>query len=566
MFDRFQQDFERLNPFSRIIPLNPWHMWDAVAQLTFRSLENTGQLWASYLQLTANHLELLNQTYRKAAGLEAEDIAPGDPRDRRFQDEAWTEFLAYDFLKQAYLINAEWLLGLADGLQGLDAKRAHQVRFYVGQLVDAMSPSNFVLTNPVVIREIMRTGGRNLVEGFLNMLEDLRDGRIKMVDTDAFEVGRDLAITPGKVVYRNELMELIQYTPTTPEVHQMPLLMVPHWINKFYIMDMRPDNSMVKYLVDSGITLFMISWKNPDASMRDLGFEDYMRLGPLAALDVVKDITGESKVNMGGYCIGGTLLSITLAYLRAIGDDSVNAATFIVSLQDFEEVGDLAVFIDEGQLLLLDQQMAQQGYLEGTQMSWAFNLLRSNDLIWNYVVNNYMLGKQPPAFDLLYWNADTTRMPHKMHSYYLKNMYLENNLVKPGALEMLGVPIDLGMIDQDVFAVATVADHIVPWQSAFKIKRHVSGDVRFVLGSSGHVAGGINPPGGKRVRPYWINPSPTIDPDEWFAGAENVEDSWWVEWSRWLDERSGERVAPREPGSGEYPPLDDAPGTYVLEN
>jgi polyhydroxyalkanoate synthase len=387
-----------------------------------------------------------------------------------------------------------------------------------------------------------------------------------MVDTDAFEVGRDLAITPGKVVYRNELMELIQYTPTTPEVHQMPLLMVPHWINKFYIMDMRPDNSMVKYLVDSGITLFMISWKNPDASMRDLGFEDYMRLGPLAALDVVKDITGESKVNMGGYCIGGTLLSITLAYLRAIGDDSVNAATFIVSLQDFEEVGDLAVFIDEGQLLLLDQQMAQQGYLEGTQMSWAFNLLRSNDLIWNYVVNNYMLGKQPPAFDLLYWNADTTRMPHKMHSYYLKNMYLENNLVKPGALEMLGVPIDLGMIDQDVFAVATVADHIVPWQSAFKIKRHVSGDVRFVLGSSGHVAGGINPPGGKRVRPCWINPSPTIDPDEWFAGAENVEDSWWVEWSRWLDERSGERVAPREPGSGEYPPLDDAPGTYVLEN
>jgi polyhydroxyalkanoate synthase len=565
MFDRFQKLNEQMNPFSDLIPLDPWKMWEALAELTISSVANMGELWASYADLTYKHMSLLNQSFRKAMDLEAEDVAPADPRDRRFNDEAWSELLAFDYLKQAYLINAEWLLGLAGGMQGMDPKRAHQVRFYVGQFADAMSPSNFVLTNPVVLREILKTGGHNLVQGFMNLLEDVRDGRIKMVDENAFEVGQNLAVTTGKVVYRNELMELIQYTPTTDEVYRTPLLMVPHWINKYYIMDMRPDNSLVKYLVDNGITLFMISWKNPDASMRDLGLEDYMRLGPLTALDVVEALTGESRVNMGGYCIGGTLLAITLAYLKATGDERVNAATFIVSLQDFEEVGDLEVFIDEGQLFMLDQQMSQQGYLEGTQMSWAFNLLRANDLIWNYVVNNYLLGKQPPAFDLLYWNADSTRMPYKMHSYYLRNMYLENNLVKPGALEMAGVPIDLGLIDQDLFAVATVADHIVPWQSAFKIRRYVSGDVQFVLGSSGHIAGGINPPGGKRVRPHWSNSSTTTDPDEWLAGAQHVEDSWWVAWTQWLDARSGDRVTARVPGSTSYPPLDDAPGKYVLE-
>jgi polyhydroxyalkanoate synthase len=288
-------------------------------------------------------------------------------------------------------------------------------------------------------------------------------------------------------------------------------------------------------------------------------------LGPLTALEVVKAITGETQVNMGGYCIGGTLLALTLAYLKAIGDDAVNSASLMVSLQDFTEVGDLAVFIDEAQLSVLDERMAQQGYLEATQMSWAFNLVRANDLIWHYVVNNYLLGKQPSAFDLLYWNADSTRMPYKMHSYYLRNMYLENNLAKPGALQMLGVPIDLGRIDQDIFDVATVADHIVPWKSAFKVRELVSGDVHFVLGSSGHIAGGINPPGGKRVRPYWYNPSRTTDPDEWFDGAQKIEESWWVEWLNWLGERSGGEVPARTPGSEAYPPLTDAPGSYVLE-
>jgi polyhydroxyalkanoate synthase len=565
MFDPFQQFNELVNPFARLVPLSPWRVWEALTELTRASVSNSGQFWASYVEVAGNHLNLLNQTFQKVLGAEAESVMAGDPGDRRFKDVAWSELLAFDYLKQAYLINAQWLLGLAGGLEGLEPRRKHQVQFYVGQFVDGMSPSNFVLTNPVVIREIMKTGGRNLVDGYMNLLEDLRDGRVKLTDTEAFEVGQDLALTPGKVVFRNELMELIQYAPTTEQVYQTPLVMVPHWINKYYIMDLRPDNSMVRYLVDQGVTLFMISWKNPDAAMRDLGLEDYMRLGPLAALEVVKAITGESRVNVGGYCIGGTLLAVALAYLKARGDESVNAATFIVSLQDFEEVGDLAVFVDEEQLSLLDQQMAGQGYLEATQMAWAFNLLRANDLIWNNVVNNYLLGRQPPAFDLLYWNADSTRMPHKMHSYYLRNMYLKNNLVKPGALEMLGVPIDLGRIDQDVFAVATIADHIVPWQSAFRIRRHVSGDVHFVLGSSGHIAGGINPPGGKRVRPYWTNPSRSTDPDEWLAGAEKIEDSWWVEWARWLDARSGKKVAARTPGSADYPPLAEAPGTYVLE-
>jgi polyhydroxyalkanoate synthase len=565
--DRFERLYDLLNPFSHLIPINPGKVVDSAVRLALASPGNASQFWASNAEMMINHLQLFNQTLLKVLGLEADDVMPGDPRDGRFADEAWDEYLAYNYLKQAYLINAQWLLSLAGGLEGLDRKQKHQVRFYIGQLVDATSPSNFVLTNPVVLREIMRTGGRNLMVGFVNFLKDLRDGGgIKMTDTDAFEVGGNLATTSGKVVFRNELMELIQYAPTTDQVYQTPLLMVPHWINKYYIMDLTPDNSMVRFLVDSGVTLFMISWKNPDASMRDISMEDYMRLGPLAAIDVVKDITGESRVNMGGYCIGGTLLSATLAYLKAIDDHSVNSASFIVSLQDFSEVGDLAVFIDEGQLFLLDQQMAQQGYLEGTQMSTAFNLLRANDLIWQYVVNNYLLGKQPAAFDLLYWNSDSTRMPYKMHSYYLRNMYLENNLVKPGALEMLGVPIDMSLIDQDIFDVATMADHIVPWKSAFKMRQYVSGDVHFVLGESGHVAGGINPPGGKKVRPYWYNPSRTIDPDEWFDGAEKTEDSWWVEWLKWLGERSGEKVAARTPGSGAYPSLADAPGIYVLEN
>ncbi len=565
MSDLYKSFYDLINPFAELIPFNPWKTWDALAQLTLASVDNASQLWASYASLVGNHLNLLTQTYRKAIGMEAEEAVPAAEHDRRFMDGAWDELLTFNYLKQAYLINAQWLLGLADGLEGLDPQRKHQVKFYVGQLVDAMSPSNFALTNPTVIRETMRTGGQNVVNGYLNLLEDVRDGRIKMTDTDAFEVGRNLALTPGKVVYRNELMELIQYEPSTQKVFQMPLLMVPHWINKYYIMDLRPDNSMVKYLVDQGVTLFMISWKNPDASMRDISMEDYMRLGPLAGLEVVKAITGEPQLNMGGYCIGGTLLAVTLAYLKAIGDNSVNAATFIVSLHDFEDVGDLAIFVDEGQLFLLDQQMAQQGYLDATQMSAAFNLLRANDLIWNYVVNNYLLGKQPPAFDLLYWNSDSTRMPHRMHAYYLRNMYLENNLVKPGVLRMLDVPIDLGRIDQDIFDVATMADHIVPWKSAFKLRQYVSGDLHFVLGESGHVAGGINPPDGKRVRPYWYNASRTTDPDEWFAGAERVETSWWLEWIRWLGQRSGKKVAARTPGTDEYPALTDAPGTYVLE-
>jgi polyhydroxyalkanoate synthase len=565
MFEWLQQVHDSINPFSQLVPVNPWKLADALAQLMLASVDNSSQLVANHFELVGNHLNLLNQTFLKALGVAAEDVMPGHPRDRRFKDQAWTELLAFNTLKQAYLINSQWLLGLAGGLEGLGPQRARQVRFYVEQFVNATSPSNFMLTNPVVIRETIQTGGQNLVSGLLNLLEDLREGRIKMVDTDAFEVGRNLALTPGKVVFRNELIELIQYTPTTDQAYQIPLLMVPHWINKYYIMDMRPDNSMVKYLVDQGLTLFMVSWKNPDASMRDLELEDYMRFGPLAALDVVKTITGESKINVGGYCIGGTLLAITLAYLSAIGDTSVNAATFIVSLQDFEEVGDLAVFVDEAQLSILDQQMAQRGYLAGTEMSWAFNLLRSNDLIWNYVVNNYLMGKKPPAFDLLYWNSDSTRMPYRMQSYYLHNMYLENNLVKPGALEMLGVPIDLGQIEQDIFDVATIADHIVPWKSAFKIRKHVSGDVHFVLGSSGHIAGGINPPGAERVRPFWYNPSRTIDADVWFEGAEKVEDSWWVEWIQWLGKRSGVKVPARALGSAECPPLADAPGSYVLE-
>jgi polyhydroxyalkanoate synthase len=391
----------------------------------------------------------------------------------------------------------------------------------------------------------------------------MKAGQIKMTDTDAFQPGRNLATTPGQVVYRNKLIELLQYTPTTEKVYAIPLLFIPPWINKYYILDMQPHNSLIKFLVDNGFTVFVISWKNPDASMEDTSFDDYLTLGPLRALDVIKDITGSQKVNAIGYCIGGTLLSMALPYLKAKGDETVNSATFFVSLQDFSEVGDTSVFIDEPQVTYIEGQMMERGYLDSRSMATMFNMLRANDLIWSNVVNNYLLGKEPAAFDLLYWNADGTRMARAAHSFYLRNTYLENNLIKPNKIVLKGVPIDLGQITQDIYAVGTEQDHIVPWKSAWRISQLTGGKVRFALGGSGHIAGIINPP--SKGRGYWINDKPVKNADEWFAGATSHKGSWWTDWLEWLKPRSGEQVAPPSLGSEKYPPLEPAPGKYVLE-
>ncbi len=396
-------------------------------------------------------------------------------------------------------------------------------------------------------------------------MNDLKEGRLSIVNLTAFAPGRNLALTPGQVVHRNQLMELIQYAPTTEKVHETPLLIVPHWIDKYYILDMQPKNSMVRYLVEQGFTVFIISWKNPDASMAGLTIEDYMDKGPLEASEVVREITGKSSINVMGYCIGGTLLTLTLAWLAARCDRRFRSATFMVSLQDFTKVGDIAVFISEPSVNFIEQQMLERGYLDSREMANMFNLLRANDLIWANVVNNYLMGNKPPAFDLLYWNSDGTRMAGVAHSWYLRNTYLENNLIKPGKIHLKGEAINLGHIKMDTYAVGAEKDHIVPWDAAWRVTQLVAGAVRFVLSSSGHIAGIVNPPGGKGA--YWVTEPGTraADPQQWRQAATRHDGSWWTDWAAWLSERSGRRVDPPRLGSYAHPPLGDAPGSYVLE-
>jgi len=421
------------------------------------------------------------------------------------------------------------------------------------------------MSNPEVLLRAVETGGSSLADGARNLTQDLKQGRLSMADTTAFAPGENLAVTPGNVVHRNRLMELIQYEPQTTTVHQVPLLILPPWINKYYILDLQQKNSLIRYLVAQGFTVFVISWKNPDATMENTTIEDYMDLGPLAASDVIHDITGSDTVNVMGYCIGGTLLALVLAYLAAKQDRRFGSATFIVSLLDFKRVGDTAVFIGEESVDFIEEQMMERGYLGGREMSNMFNLLRSNDLIWANVINNYLLGQKPPAFDLLYWNADSTRMARAAHSWYLRNTYKENNLIQPGRITLKGEKIDLGRIVQPVYAVGAEKDHIVPWDAAWRITQLLGENVRFVLVSSGHIAGIINPPGGKGT--YWTTTSnkETVSAEEWRKAAMRYDGTWWTHWAAWLAEHSGAKRELPFQGGASHPSLQRAPGSYVLE-
>jgi len=512
----------------------------------------------------------MTNTYARMWGRPVEEVLPAD---KRFADDAWRQNPAFDLMKQLYLITGQWMLDTADGLQTVDPALHKRAVFWARQYADAMSPTNFALTNPQVLQETVRTGGTNLVQGMQNLLSDLGQGRISQVPGGSFEVGKDLAVTPGKVVYRNPLIELIQYTPTTEKVRSVPILVVPPWINKYYVMDMRPENSMYKYLVDAGFTLFTISWKNPDESVLHLEWDDYMEMGPLDAMRVVKEITGRSRVSMVGYCLGGIALEVALAYIAGLEEEAVAdmglpevaAATYFAAHQDFTDVGDVDVFLSKPEVQFLEWLMqASGGYLDGRNMAATFNMLRANDLLWHYVIHNYMLGKQPPAFDLLYWNSDGTRVPGKVHSFLLREFFLGNKLKDPGGIQVRDVGIDTRKITVPTYAVVGNTDHIVPWRGAFKIRELLGGPVRFILGESGHIAGIINHPAKKR-RAYWTNDSDTSDPDEWLEGATRHEGSWWLDWIPWLTKRSGRLVNPRKMGSDTYPATIDAPGTYVLE-
>ncbi|MBY0294798.1 MAG: class I poly(R)-hydroxyalkanoic acid synthase [Methylobacterium sp.] len=557
------------NPLREVVPIDWAGIAWALRTVWLRSM-NRSEAAASLFDFGQGVWRSLLTTWDEAGrhwlglfGL-APDPAPAGRSDKRFAAPEWRTNPAYLALKELYLLASDWLLERGD-IDDLDPAERQRLTFHLRQFVDAMSPALVLTANPVALRKALETGGASLVDGARHLAEDIAAGRLSMVDANAFAPGRNLALTPGKVVHRNALMELIQYAPATEQVRQVPLLIIPPWINKYYILDMQPKNSMVRYLVSQGFTVFLISWRNPDASMDGTGIEDYIDLGPLAASEVIREITGSEMVNAMGYCIGGVLLTLTLAVLAAKGDARFRAASFMVSPQDFSRIGDTAVFMDEPTLDLVEQQMMERGYLDSRAMSNMFNLLRSNDLIWSNVVNNYLLGNRPPAFDLLYWNSDSTRMTRAAHSWYLRNTYVENNLIVPGKVSLKGVSIDLGRIRQDTYAVGCEKDHIVPWDSAWRISQLFGGAVRYVLASSGHVAGIINPPGGKGEYRTAPEGSPSATPQDWLKGAERHSGSWWPDWSAWLAARSGPLTAPPSLGSTRHPPLEDAPGSYVLQ-
>lgn len=553
------------NPLREVVPVDWAEIARALRTVWLRSAARP-DAWAQAAELNANlwrsAMEVWNEAGQRWLGM-ATGATPASP-DKRFAAPEWHNNPIYRTLKEMYLLASDWLLKQSEAAD-LDEKERLRLKFHLQQFVDAMSPTLLLIGNPTALHRAMETGGASIADGARNLIRDVQAGRLSMVDASAFAPGRNLALTPGKVVLRNRLIELIQYEPMTGTVHAVPILIMPPWINKFYILDMQPKNSLVRYLVGQGFSVFVVSWKNPDGSMDDIGMEDYMELGPLAASDAIRDITGSPTLNVMGYCIGGTLLAMTLAWLAAKGDERFGAATFIVSLQDFSRVGDTAVFMGEQTIDFIEQQMMERGYLDSREMANMFNLLRSNDLIWANVVNNYLLGQQPPAFDLLYWNSDGTRMARRAHSWYLRNTYVENNLVVPGKVVLKREALDLGRIKQDVYAVGAEKDHIVPWDAAWHITHLTGGKVRFVLASSGHIAGIINPPGGKGA--FWSGAENgrVETAREWRQAAARHDGSWWTDWSTWLAAHAGKKGKPPSLGSAAHPPLADAPGSYVLE-
>jgi polyhydroxyalkanoate synthase len=516
-----------------------------------------------------DYLRLWQNSWLKLLGHPAAPVAQPAKSDSRFRDDEWQSNFVFDYVKQSYLIAARHIHDVVSNVEGIPEESKKKVDFFTRQYIDALAPSNFALTNPQVLRETMRTGGANLVRGLKNLLEDLDEGdgqlRIKMTDMKAFKVGQNVATMPGKVVYQNELMQLLQFAPLTETVYRRPLLIVPPWINKYYILDLREKNSFIRWASQQGHTVFVISWVNPDARLAHKTFEDYMFEGPLAALDAIGEATGEREVNAIGYCLGGTLLGCTLGYMAARGDERIKSATFFVSLLDFSIPGELGVFIDEKQVENLEKRMNERGYLEGSEMATTFNMLRANDLIWSFVINNYLMGKEPFPFDLLYWNSDSTRMPAAMHSFYLRNMYLHNKLREPGGITLGGVPIDLSKVKVPAYFISTVEDHIAPWKSTYLGAKLLSGPVRFVLGGSGHIAGIVNPPAANKYC-YWTNDALPASPEEFQSGAVQHPGSWWNDWQAWIDAQNGpDRVPARIPGEGGLKAIEDAPGSYVAQ-
>jgi len=547
---------------------DPLNLGSAFREVLHYWANDPAKLLDAQFELWKAQANLAMVTWRRFLGEDVDPVIAPDRGDKRFRDPAWAESAVFDFIKQSYLLTANWMQETAAETQGLDANARRKVKFYTKQLADAISPTNFVLTNPEVLRATFNSNGENLVKGLDNLLHDLERGQgqlnISQTDMSKFKIGENIATTPGKVVFRNDLIELLQYIPTTPEVYERPLLIFPPWINKFYILDLKPENSFIKWATDQGYTVFVVSWVNPDPKLARKTFEDYMREGVIAALDAVEAATGVSEINTIGYCIGGTLLTASLAYLAETGDHRIKSATFFAAQADFTEAGDLQVFVDDHQLEALEQQMdAAGGVLEGSKMATTFNMLRANDLIWSFVINNYMLGKDPFPFDLLYWNADTTRMPRATHLFYLREFYRDNAFAE-GKMELGGVKLDPKKIKVPVYIQSSKDDHIAPYVSVYKTTGLLGGKIKFMMAGSGHIAGVINPPAAQKYQ-YWTNDELPEAVEDWIAGATEHPGSWWPDWDKWLAPKSGKKIPHRHPGDGKLKVLGDAPGTYVLE-
>jgi polyhydroxyalkanoate synthase len=546
---------------------DPLHVSEAFLDMTARMMSNPAKVMEAQFTLWQDYMALWQNAAQRWLGQETEPLVQPDRSDHRFRDEMWQENEVFDFIKQSYLLTSRWMLGLAHDLEGDDSPVGRKAEFYTRQFVDALAPTNFVMTNPQVLKTAIETNGESLLHGLEHMLADLERGkgqlRITMTDENAFKVGENIVNTPGKVVHENRLMQLIQYEPTTETVHKRPLLIVPPWINKFYILDLREKNSFIRWAVSQGHTVFVISWINPDESYRDVTFEDYLREGPVQALDAIEKATGERSVNAIGYCLGGTLVGVFLAWLHAKGrQDQVASATHFTTMLEFSEPGELGVFLDPATVGELEEEMFERGYLDGAEMATTFNMLRANDLIWSFVVNNYLMGKEPFPFDLLYWNSDSTRMPAAMHSFYLRKCYVENALKDPGAVTLDGVPIDLTKVKTPAYFLSAREDHIAPWVSTFRSSHLYSGPVRFVLAASGHIAGVINPPAANKYC-HWISSSRSKDPETWLEKATEHPGSWWPDWEAWVEKFSDGEVPARQPGAGKLKPIEDAPGRYV---
>ena len=558
-----QEFLEKYDPGKTLLTPDPLNLQETYAKFMGNMISDPQKLVDMQMQFWSDWTNLWSESTKKFLGQDGKTLFEPDKSDKRFKSPLWNQSAYFDFIKQSYLLTSRWLENIVRDTEGLDAATRQKIDFYTRQYINAISPTNFVMTNPEVLEETVRTRGDNLVKGLQNLLEDLERGggelNISTTDYKAFKLGENIATTPGKVVYQNDLMQMIQYEPATEQVYKRPLLIVPPWINKYYILDLKPENSYVKWLVSQGHTVFIVSWVNPDRKLAQKKFEDYMQEGILMALDQMEMITGERDANVIGYCLGGTLLAVTLAWLQANDKaERVASATFLTTLVDFEESGEMKLFIDDEQLKLMEQDMEAKGFLSADSLKKTFSLLRANDMIWSFVVNNYLMGREPFPFDLLYWNDDSTNMPAAMHSFYLRMFYRDNALVTPCAVEMKGTPIDISKIETPCYFLSTREDHIAPWKATYATTQLVKGPRTFVLAASGHVAGVVNPPDKKKYC-YWIYKDTPADNEEWLKNAQQTDGSWWPHHAQWMKEFGNGEISARKIESF----IEDAPGSYV---